>query len=157
MKKFGFIIAVITCCFIFMLCGCNTDKTAVKNNKSQLENTQQTTSDKSSSQTSEQINDLVSSFKPPAEVFDVDVSKDDPSNNDIRFEYDDEGRISKCYYKVNDIDVYQGYIYDDNAVQIFSYNGSIVIGDAYFENAVYDGNKGFSEYNGYYFKNIQID
>ncbi len=156
MKKSSIIIAVITFCFIFMLCGCNTDKTAVTNNSSQSENIQQTTSDNSSSQTSQEINDLVSAFKPPAEVFDINLSKDDPSNDDIRFEYDDKGRISQCYYKVNDIDVYQGYIYKDNAVQIYSYSGSIVVGDALFENAVYDGNKGFSEHNGYYFKNVII-
>ncbi len=156
MKKLSLLFAVITCCLIFMLCGCNTEKTTITNNSSQSENSQQITNDSSSSQTSKQINDLVSSFKPPAEVFDIDVSKDDPSNDDIRFEYDDKGRISKCYYKVNDIDVYQGYIYKDNTIQIFSYNGSIVIGDMFFENAVYDENKGFSEHNGYYLKNIQI-
>lgn len=155
MKKLSLLFTVITCCLMFMFCGCNTEKTTVTNNNSQSENSQQMTNE-SSSQTSKPINDLVSSFKPPAEVFDIDVSKDDLSNDDIRFEYDDKGRISKCYYKVNDIDVYQGYIYKDNTIQIFSYNGSIVIGDMFFENAVYDENKGFSEHNGYYLKNIQI-
>lgn len=50
--------------------------------------------------------------------FDVDTSKEDPSNDDIRFEYDNKGRISKCYYEVNDIEVSQAYIYTDDTVQI---------------------------------------
>lgn len=158
MKKIIMSIVVIAFCFVVVLCSCSTttEKTDDTNNNSQSENIQQATDSNSSSQTSEQINDLVSSFQPPAEVFEIDLSKVDPSNDDIRFEYDEQGRISKCYYKVNDIDVYQSYIYENNSVQIFSFNDSVVIGDVFFENVVYDEKVGFSECDGYYFKNVVV-
>lgn len=158
MKKIIISIVVIAFCFAVVLCGCSTTtgNTDITNNNSQSENIQQTTDDNSSSQASSDINDLTSSYQPPADIIDIDLDSEDPSNDDIRFEYDEQGRISKCYYKVNDIDVYQGYIYENNSVQIFSFNGSVVIGDVFFENVVYDENAGFSEYDGYYFKNVVV-
>lgn len=158
MKKIIISIVVIAFCFVVVLCGCSTttEKMNDTNNNSMSENIQQTTDGNSSSQTSEQINNAVSSFQPPAEAFDIDLSKTDPSNDDIRFEYDEQDRISKCYYQVNNIDVYQSYIYENNSVQIFSFNDSIVIGDVFFENVVYDENAGFSECDGYYFKNVVV-
>lgn len=158
MKKINISIFVIAFCLVALLCGCGTttEKTDDTNNNSQSENTQQTTDSNLSSQSSEQINDLLSSFQPPAEVFEIDLSNADPSNDDISFEYDEQGRISKCYYQANNIDVYQSYIYENNSVQIFSFNDSIVIGDVFFENVEYDENAGFSECDGYYLKNIVV-
>ncbi len=158
MKKIIISIAVIALCFVVVLCSCSTttEKIDDTNNDSQSENIQQATDGDSSSQTSEQINNVISSFQPPAEVFDIDLSKVDPSNDDIRFEYDKQGKISKCFYQVNDVDVYQSYIYENNSVQIFSFNDYIVVGDVFFENVVYDEDVGFSECDGYYFKNVVV-
>lgn len=156
MKKIiCFILIVLTLCFLTS-CGCDKDKTSVVNNNSQSGSTQQTTSDNSSSQTSDNIDEVISSYQPPAKVFDIDLSKDDPSNDDIRFEYDAKGRISKCYYKINNKDIYQSYTYSDDIVQIYTFCDTFVIDDVSFENVSYNDNTGFSEYNGYYFKNIEI-
>lgn len=158
MKKINISIVVIAFCLVALLCGCGTttEKTDDTNNNSQSENIQQTTDDNSSSQASSDINDLTSSYQPPADIIDIDLDSEDPSNDDIRFEYDEQGRISKCYYQANNIDVYQSYIYENNSVQIFSFNDSIVIGDVFFENVEYDENAGFSECDGYYLKNIVV-
>ncbi len=178
MKKIiCFILTVLTLCFLTS-CGCNSDSVKNSNNSKSTNNTSSiskdedtlktTTPENSSSQhlqnsqnsedtqSSKPISELVSSYKPPAKSFDIDLSKDDPSNDDIRFEYDDKGRISKCYYEVNDIEVAQAYIYTDDTVQIYAFNGSIVIDDITFDNVSYDENTGFNECDGYYLKNVKV-
>ena len=37
---------------------------------------------------------IISSFKAPGEVVKVDLTKEDPSNDQIKFDYDKQGRIS---------------------------------------------------------------
>lgn len=179
MKRVCLIIAFIMLCCIFTSCGCESDNIKNSNNTKSTDNTgsisdnkntlKNTTPNNSSSRTlqgsqtsettqsSKSLSELVSSYKPPAKSFDIDLSKDDPSNDDIRFEYDNKGRISKCYYEVNDIEISQAYIYTDDTVQIYAFNGSTVIDDIIFDNVSYDDDTGFNEYDGYYFKNVKID
>lgn len=178
MKKFCLIIAFIMLCFVFTSCGCDSDSiknsnntkntnntSSISDNKNTLKNTtpnnsssqnSQSSQNSETTQSSKSISELVSSYQPPAKSFDVDTSKEDPSNDDIRFEYDNKGRISKCYYEVNDIEVSQAYIYTDDTVQIYAFNGSIVIDDITFDNVSYDENTGFNECDGYYLKNVKV-
>lgn len=159
MKKFIIPIVVIAFCFVAVFCGCSTttEKTDVTNNNSMSENIQQTTDRNSSSQTSSDINDLISSYQPPAEIIDIDLNSEDPSNDKIKFEYDSQDRVSKCYYQINSNDIYQSYTYTDNTIQIYTFCGSTLIDDVSFDNALYSENLGFVEYYGYYFSNISFD
>lgn len=173
----GFILIVLTLCF-FTSCGCDN---SVKNpnnvtstsstdsnskNKDTLNNSTQENSTSKQlqssqnseiSQSSKSVSEAVSTYQSLAKVFDIDLSKDDPSNDDIRFEYDEKDRISKCYYKVNNDEIYQAYTYTDDTVHIYAFNGSVIVDDITFDNVSYDGNTGFNEYNGYYLKNVEVN
>lgn len=197
MNKISLIIAVTICCFIFILCGCDKDKTNVANsslraNSSQTSDTQSditqsSTNNNSSSKTSSvnensglnsssatdyhssvsddsnsysettvPFEEILSEYKPPADIIEISPSEEDPSNEEIKFEYDDSGRISKCYYDINNLDMYQAYSYTDDSVHIYTFSGSIIIDDITFEVEAYDESIGFLEYNGYYFKNVKV-
>lgn len=172
----GFILIVLTLCF-FTSCGCDN---SVKNsnnatgtsstdsnskNKDTLNNSTQESSTSKQlqsspnseiTQSSKSVSEVVSAYQSPAKVLDIDLSKDDPSNDDIRFEYDEKDRISKCYYKVNNDEIYQSYTYTDDTVHIYAFNGSVIVDDVTFDYNNYDENLGFSEYNGYYFSNVDV-
>lgn len=155
-NKISLIIVLLSLCFIFTSCGCDKDKTSVVNNNSQSGSTQQTTSYNSSSQTSDNIDEVISSYQPPAKVFDIDLSNDDPSNDDIRFEYDDKGRISNCIYKINDIEYNQVYTYDDskNTVIITTYSNNTIVDEKVIELSEHSDNDFFDVVDGYYVNKI---
>lgn len=98
--------------------------------------------------------DTVLDFLPPAYITDINFSSDDPSNNEIRFSYDSQGRITDCYYDIADETVYQSYTYSDNCVKILTFSDSTVIDEAYFEYDSDNEDIGFVELDGYYFKGI---
>ena len=54
-------------------------------------------------------------YLPPAQAVTIDTSKDDPSNDDIQFKYDDRARIISCTYMANEKPYAQRYTYDDAA------------------------------------------
>lgn len=61
------------------------------------------------------LNDAKEAYLPPAEVYDIDTSANDPSNEHIRFTYDDRSRIISCHYEIDGKAYQQDYIYyDDN-------------------------------------------
>lgn len=179
MKKIVCLVcSAVLLCLIFSSCGCdsndvkkanNTKCTSSSNTASQTESTQnnkttedsiaqslQSSQNSETSQSSKSVSEVVSAYQSPAKVLDIDLSKDDPSNDDIRFEYDEKDRISKCYYKVNNDEIYQSYTYTDDTVHIYAFNGSVIVDDITFDNVSYDENIGFNKYNGYYLKNIEV-
>lgn len=156
-SKISFLIISLTLCFIFTSCGCDTNKTNVVNNSSQTDRIQsdsskQTTNDISSYQTSDNVDEIVSSYKPPAEVLNIDLSKDDPSNDDIMFSYDSKGRISNCRYTTDGIEYNQIYNYDDaeKKVTITTYSNSIVVDEKIIDLSDYSNNGFFDIVDGYY-------
>ena len=52
-------------------------------------------------------------YLPPAKAFRVDTSQRDPSNDQIRFTYDDRDRIITCSYTLKGMKYDQTYTYDD--------------------------------------------
>ena len=58
------------------------------------------------------------SYLPPAETVQIDTTKDDPSNDQIQFTYDDRDRVTSCTYSVNGYTYDQAYTYDDDAQKI---------------------------------------
>lgn len=109
-----------------------------------------------SSATAAPINELLDKYEPPAKAVDIAPEKSDPSNDKIKFEYDSSGRISKCYYDANNLDMYMAYSYTNNTVHILAFSGSVIVDDVTFEVEAYDKSVGMTEYKGYYFKGVKI-
>jgi hypothetical protein len=94
----------------------------------------------------------VEAYRPPTRLFNLNLNTDDPSNNDIRFVFDDEERIRWVYYSIDDFDVVLAYSYDEHSILIIGFINEIVV--AYEEitaSAGFDKSLGFIEYKGYYF------
>ena len=99
----------------------------------------------------------VEAYRPPSNVIKIDLKVDEPSNSQITFKYDDEGKISQCYYKIDNTEIYLSYTYDGNKIQIYGFSGSIVVADEVFEaKADFDPTSGFVEYKGYYIKGFNF-
>lgn len=95
----------------------------------------------------------ISTYRAPAEVVEIDLTAEDPSNADIRFVYDELGRVSICYYKINGQVVSVNYNYQDDYVQIFAFMGEFVAADEMIDlPGEFDASEGFSKIDGYYFK-----
>lgn len=153
MKKiFSCLIGIFVLCFLTS-CGCDT----TTNNDNVNSNTiQQTTTTDSYSETSSGSNDVISSYQPPAEVFNIDLSEDDPSNDNISFTYDSDGRITNCKYTIDNIEYNQRYTYDDsqNKVTITTYSNSTIVNEKVIDLSKYNSNELFYIVDGYYINKI---
>ena len=95
----------------------------------------------------------ISTYKAPADIFKIDTNAKDPSNDDIRFVYDEDGRVSQCYYEIEGYQVFLNYNYEDGHVEIFGFMGSIFAAYEDIElTGDYDASIGFTDNSGYYFK-----
>lgn len=101
------------------------------------------------------IEKVMTLFQPPAVHFDLDLKKKDPSNEDVKLEYDNDGRIVKCTYTIDKYEIYQSYTYEENVVQIYSFYQNRVIETASY-NYKKDKKAGFIEVGGYYLKDVKI-
>jgi len=97
--------------------------------------------------------DYLPEFIPPAEEGETDVISDES----IEFDYDDNGRISMCYYEIDGNEVYQSYLYSDSTVGIYTFYGDVVIDVAEFPYAADDADAEIMVKDGYYFKGISFD
>lgn len=62
-----------------------------------------------------ELNEAKEMYLPPAQAITIDTSLTDPSNDKIKFTYDDRARITSCTYKANERAYSQSYTYDDSA------------------------------------------
>ena len=147
MKKVISLIAVILMTAL-IFCACSGNQK--DNVKKDTESEQQTTN------RSESKNDEVdlSAYKKPADVVSIDLTEDDPSNDEIRFVFDNEGKVTQCYYNIGDQQVYVNYTYKDGSVQIYAFMGEVLVADETIEISEYSAEKGFSSIEGYYFKGV---
>lgn len=145
-QKINCLLLIVILCSVFTACGCDS------NNKINVDSSQTDVKQHTTKGEVSDIDNLVSSFQPPADIIDIDLNSQDPSNDKIKFEYDDKGRISKCYYKINDKDVFQSYTYKDNIVEIYTLCDNIVIGNDSFVYVYDNDSTGFYEKDGYYIK-----
>ena len=149
MKKVNCLAAVILMAAL-IFCGCsgNQKDSAKKGTESEQQTTNQ----------SENKNDEVdlSAYKKPADAVSIDLTKDDPSNDEIRFVFDNEGKVTQCYYKIGDQQIYVNYTYNDGSVQIYAFMGDILVADETIELSAYDAEKGFTVIEGYYFKGFSV-
>lgn len=97
-------------------------------------------------------------YLPPADVATLDLGKDDPSTDVIKFTYAPDGRISECFYKANGMDVVLSYAYDGSKINILGITGSIItLNENFSAVGEYDPTTGFVLYNGYYFKGFKFN
>lgn len=92
-------------------------------------------------------------FVPPAETGETDLLP----NENVELVYDDNGRISVCYYEIDGDEVYQSYLYSDSTVGIYTFYGDVVIDIAEFSYAADDADAEIFVKDGYYFKGITFD
>lgn len=86
----------------------------------------------------------------------IDLSKDDPSNDDIQFEYDEEGRIISCAYKSDGHEFLVGYNYRDGKVEVYAFSNVTVADYRLYEpSSEFDKSVGFFEQDGYFFKGFK--
>ena len=157
-KTISLLMAILL--MIVMICGCS-DKESNQNNAS--EPSQETTgnSGNDSSQKTTNTSDSskktevdLSAYKTPAETVKVELSKEDPSNEDINFIYDAEGKVTQCYYKIDGQQVYVNYTYKDGYVQIYAFEDDVLVADETISISDYNPEKGFTSINGYYIKGV---
>ncbi len=95
----------------------------------------------------------IPTFKAPANVAKINMNAADPSNSAIRFNYDDEGKVTGCVYEVDGQTMNAVYTYEDGSVQIYVFAGSTLVADEQITlSSAYDANGGFSIIDGFYFK-----
>ena len=87
----------------------------------------------------------------------IDRKAEDPSNDDIKFYYDDEGRVAQCEYKKDDVSFYVGYTYRDGTVDVNTYasdakGNPFVLDSRTYKVGDFNKSAGFAIYDGYYFK-----
>ena len=110
MKKYYSVIITITMALLMAcLTGCpgNTGNTA----SGGVTGVDSATSESHSSERPE-----VEAYRPPAELISIDLDADDPSTNRIVFVFDEDGRVSQCYYKIGENDVFLSYTYDGSSI-----------------------------------------
>ena len=133
---------------VILFAGCSFGRSEIKS-----------ADDRSSESKSEEFEEMMKKYRPPAEAFGIDMNKEDPSNDDIKFEFDDKGRILNCFYTVNGMEVLTTYDYEfyENKVWILSFaQDSTVIADEKFEIDNESDDIGFSECRGYYFTKVSV-
>ena len=97
--------------------------------------------------------DTAEALVTPAEVAgDIDLTAKDPSNDNIKFYFDKEGRIESCEYKKDDVTYLVSYTYTGRKICVFNFGNDTVVD--YREFKVYkdfDPAVGFVMSKGYYF------
>lgn len=77
----------------------------------------------------------------------------DPSSDSMRFVYDEQGRIAKCYYQSNGQEVYLVYQYGEAWVEIFGFIGETLVEDKVIQlRGEFNPEYGFSVYEGFYIR-----
>ncbi len=93
----------------------------------------------------------LTSYKKPGDVIDIDMSKSDPSTENIHFAFND-GMVSSYEYKFGDKTVSVTYTYSDGAAEVFAFMDGVLVADDTVELSAYDSQKGFTVVDGYFFK-----
>ncbi len=146
MKK-GLLFMAVVLMASLALCGCSGSQNGGGTGKT--DSAQQTVNQ---SESSGEVD--LSAYQKPADAVRIDLTKDDPSNDAMRFVYDEEGKVSQCYYTVGDQQVYVNYTYKDGCAQIYAFMGDVLAADETIAISAYDAEKGFTAIEGYYFKGV---
>ena len=160
MKKFVcFVIVGVLLLSLVIMTGCGNESNSgfsvgTRQTTGNVSNTAPSPSNQSSSREPAQSVERseVEAYVPPARLFKLDLSLEDPSNSDVKFEYDDEGRIIGVAYSIDDYRVSLQYKYDGRSITIFGFIGDIIVAHEELEASTdFDKSLGFIEYREYYF------
>jgi len=92
-------------------------------------------------------------YQPPANPDNTLNSVADPSGENFRFIYDESGKIAKCYYTENGMEVYLNYVYGQGWVEIYGFIGETLVCDEVIQlPGEYNPDVGLSVVRGYYIK-----
>ena len=93
------------------------------------------------------------SFTAPADAVKIDMNADDPSNDEIEFDYDDEGRVTECIYSYKGEIFIITYDYDADGAEVYAFSeDGVVLAEKTIKLSDFDPDKGFAKIDGYYFK-----
>lgn len=149
-------ILLFLCLEIALCVGCGTVQTKKGEGETNAPAEEKLEADEDLEETDEE-KDFEIVFQPPAEVIEIDKKAEDPSNDYINFVYDEEGRISQCYYKLDNEDIYLNYTYEGNSAHILGFSGEILAADEIIKIPNdYAGEIGFTTYMGYFFKGYEF-
>ncbi|MBR1738818.1 MAG: hypothetical protein IJ737_00860 [Ruminococcus sp.] len=151
MKKITAITAAVI--LASMLCACG-DKS------SDSTGTKETSAPSGNTATAEETNENKETPEPdefgylkPADAFDIDLTADDPSTEDVKFVYDDEGRVVSIAYLVNGKQILVSYNYESaDTVTVIAFADDTVAAMFDLPLPSFDPTAGFTEHEGYYFK-----
>lgn len=159
MRKIFLLTSIIMICLSVSACSSDSFKSGSK---------QQTDNGTASSDSAEpsdngskslSVEKMIENFEPPANVVSVDMTAEDPSNDEIVFTFQEDGKIQNCVYRVNGEKVMVTYGYDtmeEGQIWMLAFSeDSTVIAEESF-NYSENEESGFTEYNGYYFKNVDV-
>ena len=151
------ILSALLCAALLLslFCGCSSRDETLANKPEEREGDTSTLATASNTKTGKNDNsenDVVSSYKKPADTVSIDKTKEDPSNDDIKFTYDEDGRIVSYSYRLDERLVAVSYKYEKSGVEVYAFIGDTLVADELIELSEYDPEKGFETIEGYYFK-----
>ncbi len=142
MMKMKSIPAVFLALLFLLCCGCGKTAEGAAGNH-----------EETSGASDEALEALMDVFQTPVQFASIDLTADDPSNDVIRFEYDEQGRINTCTYEIEDKLVVAVYSYKEQTVNITTLISNWIVADETIElPGDYDPVLGFSAVQGYYIK-----
>lgn len=105
-----------------------------------------------------EVQKMIDSYKVPSKVVDIiDLTEEDPSNDEISFAFNTDGSVGSCSYKANGIDYFITFTYNNNNIDVYAFSGSIVVTNTTFiAKSAYNPEIGFIEHNGYYLKGFEF-
>ena len=101
-----------------------------------------------------ELSDVQASFVRPAEAVQIHRSLDDPSNDSIKFKFDDSDRVLSCEYTADVIKYSQKYEYDDSSKKVIiktSYRNRPIFTKVIEYSRVTEANR-FEDIDGYYIR-----
>ena len=90
----------------------------------------------------------------------LDLKKEDPSNDNVKFSFDEEGRVIECAYTKGDNSFYVGYTYRDGEVDVNTFvtdkdGNAFTVDSRSYKTGAFDKSAGFTEKDGYYFNGFK--
>lgn len=159
MRKIFLLTSIIMICLSVSACSSDSFKSGSKQPTDNGTSLNDSTEPSDNSDKSLSVEEMIENFEPPANIVSVDMTAEDPSNDEIVFTFQEDGKIQNCVYRMNGEKVMVTYGYDTMEkgqiwVLAFSEDSTVIAEESF--NYSENEESGFTEYNGYYFKNVDV-
>ena len=156
--------AVLILCAAALIClaSCSESSTAPstgnKSSSSSAAVSESTADSKANTDSESTVDSVDLSFVKPSAAVSPDLSKPDPSDDSIKFLFDDKGRVQSCKYTAGQKEYMVTYTYkeDTKMIDIYGFSGSIVVAEEHFDMPDFDDSQGFCEKDGYFFNKYKF-